>query len=162
MAYERIADSLFEKYSSSGSDKGKAKTKGKKNKKEKPVLAEYTQLQREPEAKSKKKKKEGSDEEFPQTVLVRIAGMSYRFRVDSEEEKEKTLKCAKVANDLLNETLSENPMIPTNQALILAYMEACFRWQNLLHSEKEEIPKEAPLLPLELYCKENNIPMEEL
>ena len=28
--------------------------------------------------------------------------------------------------------------------------------------KKEEKPKEAPLLPLELYCKENNIPMEEL
>lgn len=160
MAYERIADSLFEKYSSSANEKGK--TKAKKSKKDKPVLAEYTQLQREGESKPKKKKKEGEKEDFPQSVPVRIAGMSYRFRVDSFEEKERTLRCAKVANELLSETLEENPMVPTNQALILAYMEACFRWQSLLNQSKEEKPKEVPLLPLELYCKENNIPMEEL
>ena len=161
MAYERIADSLFEKYSSKGNEKAKAKTK--KNKKaEKPVLAEYVQLPRDTEGKAKRKKKAGAEEDFPQSIMVRIAGMSYRFRVDTPEEKERTEKCAKVANDLLNETLDENPLIPTNQALILAYMEACFRWQSLANKDKEEKTKEAPLLPLELYCKENNIPMEEL
>lgn len=161
MAYERIADSLFEKYSSKGADS--AKTKAKKSKKtEKPILAEYVQLPRDSAGKSRRKKKDEKEEGFPQSIMVRIAGMSYRFCVDSQEEKDRTERCAKVANDLLNETLEENPMIPTNQALILAYMEACFRWQNLKNKEKEEKPKEAPLLPLELYCKENNIPMEEL
>ncbi|MBO4928635.1 MAG: hypothetical protein J5379_10375 [Clostridiales bacterium] len=159
MAYERIADSLFEKYSSSGNDKSKAKVK-KSKKQDKPVLAEYTQLPREPEPKVRKKSKKAG-ENYPQVIYVRIAGMNYRFQVDSDEEKAKTLYCAKVANDLLAETLEENPMIPTNQALILAYMEACFRWQTALASQDEK-PKEAPLLPLEQYCKENNIPMEEL
>lgn len=159
MAYERISDSLFEKYSSKNE---KNKSKAKKSKKQDlPVMAEYTQIQREPSATPKKKKK-AENEGYPQTVFVRIAGMTYRFHVDSEEEKAKTLYCAKVANDLLSDTMDENPMIPTNQALILAYMEACFRWQTLLHQKEEDRPKEAPLLPLEQYCKENNIPKEKL
>ena len=106
-----------------------------------------------------------SDEEdsaFPQSIYVRIAGMSYRFTVDTAEEKAKTLYTAKIANDLLSETLDENPGIPTNRALILAYMEACFRWQAELHRAQEEKPEPAPLLPLEQYCVDNNIPMEEL
>lgn len=88
--------------------------------------------------------------------------MNYRFQVDSDIEKAKTLYCAKIANDLLQETLDENPLIPTNQALILAYMEACFRWQSEVHKTEEEKEKEAPLLPLEQYCKDNNIPKEIL
>lgn len=159
MAYERISDSLFEKYST---DKEKSKAKSKRSKKaEKPVLAEYIQIKRDAQPVSKKKKKTDI-EEYPQTVFVRIAGMTYRFRVESDEEKAKTLYCAKVANDLLAETMNENPMIPTNQALILAYMEACYRWQSVLHQKEEDKPKEDPLLPLELYCKENNIPKEKL
>lgn len=158
MAYERLSDSLFEKYSSG---KEKPKSKSKKSKKaDQPILAEYSQIKKDPQTPSKRKKK--SDEEYPQNVFVRIAGMTYRFRVDSDEEKAKTLYCAKVANDLLSETMEENPMIPTNQALILAYMEACFRWQTVLHQKEEDRPKEAPLLPLEQYCKENNIPKERL
>ena len=159
MGYERISDSLFEKYSSSGE---KGKTKAKKSKKqEKAALAEYLQLPRDNETKPKRKLK-NPDEKYPQTLMVRIAGMNYRFQVDSDIEKAKTLYCAKIANDLLQETLDENPMIPTNQALILAYMEACFRWQNEVHKAPEEKEKEEPLLPLEQYCKENNIPKEIL
>ena len=113
-------------------------------------------------ATKKTKKGDGASEKgYPQSIYVKIAGMNYRFSVDSSVEKAKTMYTAKIANDLLNETLEENPLIPTNQALILAYMEACFRWQNLLHGGEEE-KKPAPLLPLEQYCKENNIPMEEL
>ena len=160
MEINGFADSLFEKYSS-GNEKSKAKPK-KSKKQDKPVLAEYTQLPRNTDTKKRPKKKNSTDEEFPQSVQVRIAGMSYRFRVDSQEEKDRTVKCAKVANDLLSETLEENPMIPTNQALILAYMEACFRWQNSLSVKEEDKPKEEPLLPLEQYCKENNIPKEIL
>lgn len=159
MAYERISDSLFEKYSS-GNEKSKSKAK-KSKKTEKPILAQYSQIQREPSVTSKKKKKT-ENEDYPQTVSIRLAGMTYRFRVDSDEEKAKTLYCAKVASDLLTDTMDENPMIPTNQALILAYMEACFRWQSLLNQKEEDRPKEEPLLPLEQYCKENNIPKEKL
>lgn len=159
MAYERLSDSLFEKYSSSSGEKGKVKSK-KTGKKDKPVLAEYFQLPRDNDPKPKKKK--AGKENYPQTLMVRLAGMNYRFQVDSDEEKAKTLYCAKVANDLLTETLNDNPMIPTNQALILAYMEACFRWQSALHQAEEEKPKEDPLLPLEQYCKENSIPKEIL
>lgn len=158
MAYERISDSLFEKYSSEG---GKMKPK-KSKKSDKPVLAEYLQLPRDTETKPKKKVKKGEAEKFPQTINVRIAGMTYRFHVDSDVEKAKTLYCAKIANDLLTETLNDNPQIPTNQALILAYMEACFRWQSAVHQSESEKPKEEPLLPLEQYCKENNIPKEIL
>lgn len=160
MAYERISDSLFEKYSSSGSEAGKAKSK-KSKKQEKAALAEYLQLPRESEPKVKRKSKNPA-EKYPQTLMVRIAGMNYRFQVDSDIEKAKTLYCAKIANDLLQETLDENPLIPTNQALILAYMEACFRWQSEVHKTEEEKEKEAPLLPLEQYCKDNNIPKEIL
>jgi hypothetical protein len=160
MAYERISDSLFEKYSSSGNESGKAKSK-KSKKQEKAALAEYLQLPREAEPKVKRKSKNPA-EKYPQTLMVRIAGMNYRFQVDSDIEKAKTLYCAKIANDLLQETLDENPLIPTNQALILAYMEACFRWQSEVHKTEEEKEKEAPLLPLEQYCKENNIPKEIL
>lgn len=160
MAYERISDSLFEKYSSSVSEKGKMKTK-KSKKQDMPALAEYLQLPRDNEPKVKKKSKNPS-EKYPQTINVRIAGMTYRFHVDSDVEKAKTLYCAKIANDLLQETLDENPMIPTNQALILAYMEACFRWQSEVHRSEDEKPKDEPLLPLEQYCKENNIPKEIL
>ena len=159
MAYERLSDSLFEKYTSGNE---KPKTKSKKSKKDKAALAEYTQLPRETEGKPKKKTKKSENEPYPQSLYVRIAGMNYRFQVDSDEEKAKTLYCAKVANDLLTETLNEHPMLPTNQALILSYMEACYRWQSLLHQREEETQKPAPLLPLEQYCKDNNIPMEEL
>ena len=58
MAYERISDSLFEKYSSEG---GKMKPK-KNEKQDKPVLAEYLQLPRDTEAKPKKKVKKGEAE----------------------------------------------------------------------------------------------------
>ena len=54
MAYERLSDSLFEKYSSSSGEKGKVKSK-KTGKKDKPVLAEYFQLPRDNEPKPKKK-----------------------------------------------------------------------------------------------------------
>ena len=165
MAYERLSDSLFEKYTKSEDGKSKMKTKSSKKKKDLPVLAEYTQLPRENAEKPSKKSKKSEDEAeagYPQSVSIRIAGMNYRFRVSSSEEKAKTLYTAKIANDLLTETLDDNPMIPTNQALILAYMEACFRWQSELHRDRDEASKELPLLPLEQYCKENNIPKERL
>ena len=163
MAYERLSDSLFEKYSSKNEEKGKTKS-GKSKKQKKQVVADYQQLPRDVSPKPLKKAKgeEELEEGYPKAIFVRIAGMNYRFKVDSKLEEAKTTYVAKLANDLLNETLAENPMLPTNQALILAYMEAIFRWQNLLHQTEEDRPKEAPLLPLEQYCKENNIPMEEL
>ncbi len=164
MAYERLTDSLFEKYTKSDEKKSKPKAKSSKKKKDSPSMGEYIQLPREDPSKATKKTKKGdgaSEKGYPQSIYVKIAGMNYRFSVDSSVEKAKTMYTAKIANDLLNETLEENPLIPTNQALILAYMEACFRWQNLLHGGEEE-KKPAPLLPLEQYCKENNIPMEEL
>ena len=161
MAYERLSDSLFEKYTKTDDAKGKTKAKSSKKKKEAPAMVEYVQLPREDPSKSSKKGKGASEKGYPQTIFVKIAGMNYRFTVDSSVEKAKTMYTAKIANDLLNETLEENPLIPTNQALILAHMEACFRWQTLLHEDPEE-KKPAPLLPLEQYCKENNIPMEEL
>lgn len=164
MAYERLSDSLFEKYTKNEDGKSKVKAKSSKKKKDLPVMAEYTQLPRDSAKPAKKKKSSENEKEegFPETILVRIAGMTYRFTVDSSEEKAKTLYTAKIANDLLAETLEENPLIPTNQALILAYMEACLRWQTELHRAREEKPKELPLLPLEQYCKENNIPKEVL
>jgi len=103
MGYERISDSLFEKYSSS--EKGKTKSK-KSKKQEKPAIAEYLQLPRENEPKVKRKSKNPS-EKYPQTLMIRIAGMNYRFQVDSDIEKAKTLYCAKIANDLLQETLDD-------------------------------------------------------
>ncbi|MBR3058392.1 MAG: hypothetical protein IKG93_10560 [Clostridiales bacterium] len=159
-----MSDSLFEKYSKSDEGKGKTKSKSSKKKKELPVIADYIQLPRETQTKTVKKAKKSEteyEEGFPQSIYVKIAGMNYRFFVSSTIEKAKTMYTAKIANDLLTETLEDNPTIPTNQALILAYMEAVFRWQDAIHNREEE-KKEAPLLPLEQYCKENNIPMEEL